>query len=374
REWMWAGKHYTEDANFKTTVYGTELITHFDFSADRRSTFGVNAESNTFKVSEDEINVTDNLPVSSAYDAKRGNYAAFLQNEIKFGKVALTVGGRWDNPTDFASQFSAKGNLLWHIAPVTALRVSVGDSYRAPSLNDLNWPQDDSAEGNPNLLPEEGTSYEIGVKHTFNDSLSGGMNLFRQTLDNMIAWAPTGSMGPWGNRWRPSNLNKARINGLELSNTYQIKNITFNLNYTLLDAKQRNQELRDSGTNLMESETRKLSYVPSHKLDIGISVKHPAGIEKLFLDISGQYISDTYQYYAVYAAWPATKVSTDSKKLPGYWLVHLKLRKNIKDTTLFLGVDNLTNKEYAIQFGSSLDDRDYPMPGRSVSGGLEVKF
>jgi len=394
REWIDAldsNNHYMADAHYRSITYGTEFLTYLDISNERRLTLGVNLEGNRFETEQKTVNVTTGVLASwysplVAWDAQRGNYSAYLQNEARFGDVLVTIGGRWDNPTDFKSQFSAKGNLLWHIKPETTLRVSAGDSYRAPSLNDLNWPRDEYAEGNPDLIPEKGKSFEVGLEHTFSKpKLTSGLNLFRQTLTDMIAWAPTGSMGPWGNRWKPDNVNQAWMTGLELGTTCRaIKEITFNLNYTWLDASQRNKEDRcyiyDPITYatlevIRESETRHLAYTPSHKVDLGASFNHLAGQEDLFLDMGAQYIAPTYQYFIkTDLGFPVEKAWTRTKKLSGYWLANLKLRKSVKKVEFSLGVENLFNKQYAIQFGSDINDRDYPMPGRTILGGLKLEF
>ena len=376
REWMSFGAHFTEDTNYRTISYGSEIMNYWEFSKERRLTLGFNADWNRFQGDKEEVDVTNSVTTPLEWDSRRGNYAAFLQNELNLGKVLVTIGGRWDNPTDFDSQFSGKGNLLWHINNTTDMRLSAGDSYRAPSLNDLNWPKDNFSEGNPNLLPEKSHSYELGLKRTFEGlKLVSEINIFYQVLDGMIAWAPTGTMGPWGNRWMPDNVNQAWIQGLEFINSLPLNNyLSFHLNYTFLNAHQRNQELRDSVTNRIESETRKLAYTPSHKLDSGVTFNNLAGIEKLYLDLNAQYNSATYQYYSVYAAFPDTSVTTEPKRLNGYWLANLKLRKSIENMEFSVGVENMTDKQYAVQFGSSLDDHDYPMPGRMVLGGMSVKF
>ena len=386
REWIWLGDHYSKDSNFQTISYGSELMAHWDVAEQRGLTLGLNVDANRFKVVDREENITAGTTTPLEWDTRRGNYAAFIQNEINLGEILLTLGGRWDNPTDFESQFSAKANLLWHLEPTTTLRVSAGDSYRAPSLNDLNWPKDDSAEGNPDLIPEIGRSYELGLQHTSESlKLTTELNLFRQTLTDMIAWAPTGSMGPWGNRWKPDNVNKAWNTGLELGLTCrQVKDITFNLNYTWLEARQRNKESRCYISDpitfavlevIRESETRKLAYVPSHKVDLGSSFAHFAGKEDLFLDLGAQYVAPTYQYYEkTDLGFPITNAWTETKKFSSYWLANLKLRKIVKNLEFSLGVENLFNKEYTIQAGSDIDDRDYPMPGRMVVGGLSVRF
>ncbi|MBI4834918.1 MAG: TonB-dependent receptor [Planctomycetes bacterium] len=387
QEWISVGAHYTRNSNYRSATYGTEIIADLDYSYINHWTAGLSAGGARYKIHDDEVNLQTVTLTESKWNARRGNYAAFAQNEIKLDNILFTIGGRWDNPTDFATQLTGKGNILWHINETTSMRVSGGSSYRAPSLNDLNWPKDAFSEGNPELQPEKGKTYEAGIKHELKPvALVTELTIFRQNLKNMIAWAPTGSMGPWGNRWHPSNLNTAWITGLELGVTYrQIKNITFNLNYTFLDAYQRNKEARQyiydpftwaTLAVISKSETRQLAYTPVHKTDIGINFANLGGAENLFLDMDVQYIASTYQYYGNSdLGFPVETAWTETKKQGGYWLVNMKIRKNTAGNFgFFIGMENITNKEYVIQLGSSINDRGYPMPGRTVLAGAEFRF
>jgi len=371
REWMSSGKRISQDSNYQTTVSALEVLQSFSLS-NHQLMIGATIETNQFNTLSKDLDVASSTVTTREWDAERTTYSGFIQDEIKFSELILTLGGRFDNPRDFDSQFSAKGNILYQVTPSMTVRGSYGSSYRAPSLNDLYWPKDDFAEGNLNLTPEKGKSAEIGVDYTVfslgdDKEITAGINIFSQDIDQMIAWAPRGS------RWTPSNLNQVKINGLEFQNHFNlIKDVSFGLNYTLLDATQQNQEITDAALNTMETRTRRLASVPARKLDLSTGVKDVFSIEKLLVNLAVQYISETSQYYSDYSAWPF--VTTLEKSLPGYWLVNLKTRYSIKNTDIFLGVDNLTDKKYANQFGSSIYDRDYPMPGRAITTGVTMRF
>jgi outer membrane receptor protein involved in Fe transport len=371
QEWI-ATNRITQDSRYRTDSSVIEL-TYNRPVAKSRISGGLTAESQEYNVNSPQTDTVTQAVTPQKWDARRTISSAFLQDEITLGRTVLTLGGRTDNPNDFAGQFSGRANVLYQLTPSVNLRASYGDSYRAPSLNDLYWPPDAFAEGNRNLKAEQGRTVEAGINYTIIKGVTAKANIFRQNLDNMIAWAPTGTMGPWGNRWAPTNLNQANTTGFELEGTADlIQNLSLKLNYTLLDATQKNQELTDAALNTMETKERKLAYAPPRKLDFTLSHKNLFGVENLMFDFGLQYTSETYQYYSDYNAWPA--VTTLTKSLPGYWLSGLKIRRSTKGLELFLGIDNLTNKEYAAQFGSSIDDRDYPMPGRSYTAGLNLKF
>jgi TonB-dependent siderophore receptor len=374
REWVW-GSHHSEKKNIKTEVYGVEAVYTREFFPKHQMTFGVSMDEDDFKVKSRDYDITASTLTQSKWDADRTTSAIFLQDQINLKPVMLTLGGRWDHPEDFDAQTSFKSNLNWSMTDQTTLRLSYGNSFCAPSLNALYYPADPSGQGNPNLTPEKGTTIEFGLEHLFGQTALVKGTIFKQYVRNMIAWAPTGPPGAWGNTWQPDNLNKAKINGLELeSNVNIVKDVTLNLSYTYLDAKQTAEELINSTTSAMVARTRKLAYAPAYKLDGGVNYQDVMGLAKLCLNMDIQYVAKTYQYYWIYATWPDPSVTTQTKEMPGFWLVNLKLRQKIKTVDLFLGVDNLTNKKYTIQAGSDINDLGYPMPGRSVTGGLTLNF
>jgi len=371
QEWI-STNRIAKDNRYGTNSFALEAIYNLK-SGNQAINGGIGLESYQYDVKTNELDTVTMVLTNARWDTKRTVYSIFAQDEITMGKTTLTLGGRIDNPTDFTSQFSGRANVLYQLTTDLNLRASYGDSYRAPSLNDLYWPQDSFAEGNRSLKPEQGGTGEVGINYNLGKLLTTRLNVFRQNLNDMIAWAPNGSMGPWGNRWTPTNLNQAKINGLELEGSATaMNNLSIRINYTLLDAEQKNQELTDAVLNTMATRSRKLAYTPSRKMDFAVSYQNVLDIPQLIFNIETQYTSKTFQYYSDYSAWPA--VTTLAKQLPGYWLTNLKLRQKTKSVNFFLGIDNIANKQYAVQFGSSIDDRDYPMPGRTYTSGLELKF
>jgi len=316
-----------------------------------------------------DYNVATGVTAFSAWKADRITRAFYVQDEINLEPVTLNFGVRWDNPSDFGSQTSPKVNLLWEVADTTNLKLSYGQSFRAPTLNDLNWPSTPGAQGNPDLKPEKGEMYEMGLERAFGEKFLLRTSFFHQKVDDMIDWAPTGP----ANKWQPSNVNKVKANGVELEGRANFtENFSASLTSTYLDAQQHNMELRDSATSRMEEVKRQQAYVPKYKVDLDLEYENLFRKKGLRLNLDCQYVDKTYQYYNNWAAWPA--VSTDTKRLKDYTLVNIKLAQSFKNGEVFLGVDNLFDREYAHQFGLDIDDQDYPMPGRSITGGIKVKF
>ncbi|HER09930.1 MAG TPA: TonB-dependent receptor [Bacteroides sp.] len=91
------------------------------------------------------------------------------------------------------------------------LKGNVARNYHRPSLNDLYW----QPGGNPDLLPEQGMSYELGVEY-----LAGAghfkfhpeLTVYRSDINDWIIWIPS-----YRGYWEPENIRKVVSQGAELS-------------------------------------------------------------------------------------------------------------------------------------------------------------
>jgi len=92
--------------------------------------------------------------------AHQRTWAGFGQASYGAGPVRIDLGARRDDNDVFGGQTSLRAGGVWRIAGGTRLRASYGQAFRAPTLGELFFP----FSGNPNLRPETGTSYEVGVE------------------------------------------------------------------------------------------------------------------------------------------------------------------------------------------------------------------
>lgn len=361
---FFTNEHHLYNDNFKTNIYGAELQSDWELGERNLLTAGVYFNKDEFKVNKKDYNAATGINVSGSWKADRRTIAFYLQDEINLKPVILTLGVRWDDPSDFSSQISPKINLLWQVAELTNFRFSYGQSFRAPTLNDLNWPADPTGQGNPNLTPEKGEMYEIGLEKTFSKKFLFRISIFHQKVDDMIAWAPTGPIGSGGtNLWQPSNVNKVKISGVELEGRIDVTpDFSFLLTSTYLNPKQYNMELRDWLTSQMEQVERQAAYAPKYKVDLGLEWRNLFHRKGLRLNVDAQYVDKTYQYYSHYYAWPNTTVSTDTKKIKAYTLFNIKFTQFFENKEIFLTISNIFDEKYSHQFGYSINDQNYPIP------------
>lgn len=96
------------------------------------------------------------------------------------------------------------------------VRAGAGNAFRPPSFDDLFWPARAGAAGNPDLQPERSRDLDLGVEGMLPD---GRLRLaaFASRVHDLIQWTP----GPDG-VWRPHNVGRARIEGLEAEATVRL--------------------------------------------------------------------------------------------------------------------------------------------------------
>ena len=165
----------------------------------------------------------DEVSGTKAYAVKeRDNKAYFAQYLGSFGDFDVQGAIRQDDNEQFGNHTTGSATLGYRFNDAVQTYVSYGTAFKAPTFNDLYWPGSES----PTLVPEKSENYEIGFKGVISN-VQWELNGFYNEIENMIAWAPNAS----GN-YVPSNIDKAKIKGAEVSFTQQLNDFVWNLNYT----------------------------------------------------------------------------------------------------------------------------------------------
>ena len=137
---------------------------------------------------------------------RRDNLGLYQVLQGRLNQHDLQASLRYDDNQAYGDHTT--GQLAWGYPLNNQLRsrLSWGTAFKAPSFNDLYWP----GSGNPELKPEESETVEAGLRYTQGRQHLDAA-LFHTEVDNLIAWAPTES-----GMWQPANINRARMQGLEL--------------------------------------------------------------------------------------------------------------------------------------------------------------
>ncbi|MBC8401169.1 MAG: TonB-dependent receptor [Candidatus Marinimicrobia bacterium] len=279
---------------------------------------------------------------------ERAERFAFMQDEffIHFDRIrlirsiAFLPALRLDGYSDFGNHISKKlGTVLnLGLAWRTSIKANWSYNYKAPSFNDLYWPEDAFTIGNPDLKPEYGTDWDLGLRlrYPILNGIAFDINYFRMQLTDLIVWRQGGS----GGKWAPENVSKAVIRGVEGSLSLKLvpKLLDLAVNYTYLDA-------RNNDKNDRNYYQKYLVYRPKHTLNINLS-----GSWRGFTgNLSGQHVG--YRYVS-----PANTIWLDP-----YQVADLTLgwQHDLQgwDLDVSLQVKNMFNKLYEFV-------HHQPIPGR----------
>ena len=262
-------------------------------------------------------------------------------NVDQFWKLTVVPAVRLDSYPEagIGSQFSPKvGITLSHNDEWRgSIRGNIGRVFRAPTYNDLYWPEDTWTVGNPNLRPEKGITYDFGFIAQFISmgSWSIEATYFASKLDDLILWASTTT------KWMPTNVSKASITGIESKITWRgFDNlIKIQGSYTNMDAKDNSDNQTTSGKYLI--------YRPKDKFDLLFNLNYNIASLNLFYSYVGKRFHD----------------ANNKTELDSYSLINANvgLSPNIfgVNFNLRLEVNNLVNKELQVVKGN-------PVPGREI--------
>ncbi|WP_057937371.1 TonB-dependent receptor [Algoriphagus resistens] len=219
------------------------------------------------------------------------------------------------------------------------LKASLGKGFKVPTLNDRFW----NPGGNPDLLPEESISGEIGLtwNKQGNVNWSQGLTYYKMSVDNWIIWLPKGSF------WTPENIKKVNNQGLE----YQGK-VNGNLKlwkWELITSYSFSQAITKEGIDKNDQSVEKqLPYTPQHQANAKFKVER----EAFSAFLSTCYVGER-------------SITADNPRLmPSYQLFNLglgydKLQLGKVYIPLGFQVNNLFNTDYQVLYLRAMPRRSY---------------
>jgi vitamin B12 transporter len=116
---------------------------------------------------------------------------------------------RHDNPEGFESETSAQTGVKYSLAGGVSLAANWGEAYKLPSFLALGHP----LVGNPDLLPEQGESWDLGVDWAVSDTLDLGATWFDNDFRDLVDFD--------AETFRNVNRNRVQTSGVELQAHWQ---------------------------------------------------------------------------------------------------------------------------------------------------------
>jgi iron complex outermembrane receptor protein len=293
---------------------------------------------------QDEIKLLNNL---TAYLGTRQDwwktYAGFT-NEVTYNK-AQHYGSR------DVSALSPKASMIWHPLEDTAVRTSIGKSFRPPAVNELYWSSTSSGgsvyQGNPDLKPETNLGWELGVQQNLTKNTIGKITYFDNKMKDLIYTKSISSTLS-----TPMNVGEASSKGWELEAEHR-----FNIGVKLFaNATFTNPRITENDAN-PSTDGKLLVDIPKRVYNIGTDFE----VRRFSGSLVGKYVSKRYKNDLNTDATNGVYTSRDP-----YSVADTKLNYKATDNISYsLSVDNLFNRDYFDNIQS---------PGRAWFIEMTVKY
>lgn len=324
-----------------STYNSSSFVNELDLAIDRwevhRLNFGIN---HTYENVE-----------STKYDTHRnrssiyGNYKILPSNWLK-----LNLNARWEfvDGKDLPPVFSAGIELIPNSD--LAFKANISKNYTIPTFNDLYWPEDSWAMGNPDLKSESGWGYEGGLFHQKKVAsflYSHELTLYGNYIDDWIKWFPEE-----GGKWKPSNNEKGKSWGVEFkgSTEWKTKKLIIKIYYNYAYTR---AVLNDASEALKGFEGVQMPYIPEHKVSDALVLKYQN--IQFWLN---------HNFYSI--RWTDPNQYLDHYNLLDLHLkYHLPLNKH--SINFMAKVHNLLDTSYEVKKG-------YAMPLRTFTFGINYHF
>ena len=211
----------------ETERYDYSVTNHIDLSAKQKVVAGLDYTK-------------EQVEPDYAQD-ERENFGTFAQYLLQGDAMSFSLGARYDDSDSFGSNTTGDIAVGYVFAPALEIILSYGTAFKAPTFNDLFWPEQDYSVGNPDVVPEESKNTELQLRGDLSSNSYYQASIFYNDIENLINWAPSPTLvGPGGYaKYTPSNVADARIRGVELAYHVALDSWQFGFNSSYIEPKDR---------------------------------------------------------------------------------------------------------------------------------------
>lgn len=190
--------------------------------------------------------------ISSPYSAAVTAWDALLQDEWELHpQWTLVPGLRYEHQEVYGSHWSPRLSAMWLPVSDVRVRASAGNGYRAPSSKELYFVFNHSSAGyvvygNPDLRPEESSSYTLSFEHDYRNSSVARLSFFYNDMRNLIDFDSIGvSEDYYTGIFQYNNIASAWTRGVEVERGFKpLKWLDLKLAYIFLESHNRETDAR----------------------------------------------------------------------------------------------------------------------------------
>jgi len=232
----------------------------------------------------------------------------------------LQLSGRHDHNQQFGNHNTGSAQWAYRFGDTLRLTALYGSAFKAPTFNDLYFP----FYGDATLRPETAHSTEVGLSGRA-AVLTWAVNAYETTINDLIEYNPVTAAA--------SNIDRARIRGVEIQLGGRVHEWRTQLQLTLLDP-------RDTGVNYGQLLPRRAQYTV--RLDVDRDVR------------------DFSVGATVFQSAPRFEDPANTQRLGGYGTLDLRAAWRFQSHwELHALIKNALNKDYETALY-------YNQPGRSA--------
>lgn len=313
---------------------GAQVQHNWQLAANQNLTYGVDFR---------QVNA-NNSTLNLATNAVTENYVDTLRQTGLFARYQAEITPRWSANAGIRQDFNDLADSSFtsfhlgtraQVTETTSLRANFGRNFRVPTLADLFF----APFNNPNLQPESGLSFDVGVDQQLGDRGLARLTFFRNDIRDAINFDLA--------TFTPQNIGRVRALGLEAELNYQLfDNVFAFANYTW------NDPTIVAGSN--PSETGNLvPFTSADSWNLGLAYETAQGF------YTGLFVHSISSVFVDRA---------NQETLPGRTVVDLKLRSPIGNALVVnASLNNLFDTQFE-QFPG------IPGLGRNVQLGVSSTF
>lgn len=286
------------------------------------------------RLEQDVVSISN---VKTRYNRQRDNNSFLVSYLLDHNNHALQLSLREDHNTQFGNYVTGGAGYGYRFSPAWRVSASYGNAFKAPTFNQLFFPN----FGNENLNPEKSDNVEASLNYE-TAKLNAGVTLFKNKIRDLIEFSgpPSG--------FNPVNVAKAEITGATLVGNWELSdNLVLMANLTVQSPKNENTD------QLLIRRGNRYGTV---------SLLHRSG---------------DFQWGAeVTASSVRYNNATNTKVMQGYALLNLSASYQLNpEWKLEARANNVLDKDYVLAFtGNNADSVPYNTAGSNMFVGLRYQM
>ncbi|SET66754.1 TonB-dependent receptor domain-containing protein [Thalassotalea agarivorans] len=302
-----------------STQYGSGADTLFETTRNQVSALFNARPTSAFQYNVGGDFYIEELAGTTDYATDSRNVIGVFGHGIYNGDLfAFEAAARYDDVEGIDSEVTYNAGVGINFGESTRISFNHGTGFKAPTFNDLYYPASPYSSGNPDLVSETSSSYEILLTSQLG-KFDLNLSVYTTDVENLIQWQPDENFF-----YQPQNVAEAELKGAEFVAQYNgnFGSHTFNATYgSAVDAQ--------TDKDLLRRADYQFNYL--FGIDIG----------ELGLYMEYQYVGKRYD-----SGFDENFAPIDIK-LDAYSLLNLSARYPVGDyVELEARITNATDEEY----------------------------